>query len=118
MNMTKIYKTALIVTISCLVLSSQSFAGKGVRGGGGVLWMNGCGGNYSSGQQNRNQERNRYGKQGGGNYQNQGDGQQNRYGKQGGENYQNQGNGQQYRDRSDQQNRDGIETPITTQDQQ
>ena len=111
MNITKIYKTIIIITLSCLALTTQSFAGQG-GGGGGGRGMNGGGGNSSSGQQNR------YGKQGGENYQNQGNGQQNRYGKQGGENYQNQGNGQQYRDRSDQQNRDGIATPVTTQDQQ
>ena len=113
MNITKIYKAIIIITLSCLVLSTQSFAGKG-GGGGGGRGMNSGGDNYSSGQQNRN----RYGKQGGGNYQNQGSGQQNRDGKQGGGNYQNQGNGQQSRDQVDQQYRESIETPVITQDQQ
>lgn len=61
--------------------------------------MNSGGGHYFSGQQNQNKERNRYGKQGGGNYQNQ-------------------GNGQQIHDQIDQQSQERIEAPAVIQDQQ
>ncbi len=62
-----IYKNpiALIISISCILLSTQCFAGSGKSGSGGSRGIDNRGKNYSSQQQNRNKERIRYKNQNG-----------------------------------------------------